>query len=65
MTINYSYPGKVIVYMVKYIGKMLDKIPEDMKREPSTPATHNFFDIAEDATKLSWTDAELFHHFVA
>ena len=53
MTINYSYPGKVIIYMVKYIGKMLDKIPEDMKREPSTPATHNFFDIAEDATKLS------------
>ena len=44
---------------------MLENIPEDMKGESSTPAAHHLFDIAEDATKLSQADADLFHHFVA
>ena len=44
---------------------MLDDIPEDMKGESATPAAHHIFDIAEDATKLSKADADLFHHFVA
>ena len=50
--------------MIKYIGKMLDDIPEDMK-ESATPAAHHLFDISEDATKLSKACADLFHHFVA
>ena len=36
-----------------------------MKGESATPAAHNIFDIAEDATKLSQANADLFHHFVA
>ena len=36
-----------------------------MKGELATPTAHHLFDIAEDATKLSQTDADLFHHFVA
>ena len=36
-----------------------------MKGESATPAAHQLFDIAEDATKLSQADADLFHHFVA
>ena len=44
---------------------MLGDIPEDMKGESATPAAHHLFDIAEDATKLSQADADLFHHFVA
>ena len=36
-----------------------------MKGESSTPATHQIFNIAEDATKLSQADADLFHYFVA
>ena len=44
---------------------MFDDIPEDMKGESATPATHHLFEIAEDATKLSQADADLFHHFVA
>ena len=65
MTIDYSSPGKLIFSMIDYIGKMIDDIPEDMKDESATPATHHLFDISEDATKLSQADAYLFHHFVA
>ena len=36
-----------------------------MKEEAATPASHHLFDIAEDATKLSQADADLFHNFVA
>ena len=39
--------------MIDYIGNMLDKIPEYMKGESSTPASHHLFGISEDATKLS------------
>ena len=65
MTIDYSSPGKVIFSMIDYIGKMLDDIPEYIKGESATPAAHHLFDIAEDATKLSQVDANIFHHFVA
>ena len=65
MTIYYSSPGKVIFSMIDYIGKMIDGIPEDMKVESSTPDAHHLFDIAEDATKPSHADSDLFHHFVA
>ena len=64
MTIDYSSPGKVILSMINYIGKILDNIPEDMKGESATPAAHHLFDIAEDATKLSQANADIFHHFV-
>ena len=43
---------------------MIDNIPEDMKGESATPAAHHLFDIAEDATILSQTNADLFRHFV-
>ena len=45
MTIDYSSPGKVIFLMIDYIGKMLDNIPEDMKGESATTATHHLFGI--------------------
>ena len=32
-TVDYSSPGKVILSMINYIGKILDNIPEDMKGE--------------------------------
>ena len=44
---------------------MLDDIPEYMKGEPATPVVYHFFDILEEATKLFWTNADLFLHFVA
>ena len=36
-----------------------------MKGESVTPAVHYLFDIAEDVTKLSQPDADIFHHFLA
>ena len=51
--------------MIDYTGKILDNIPEDVKGVSSTLDVHHLFDIAEDATKLSQSNAELFHHFVA
>ena len=44
---------------------MLYNIPEDMKGESATPATHHLYDISEDTTKLSQAYADLFHHVAA
>ena len=65
MTIDYSSTVKLILLMVDYIGNMLYDIPEYKKGESSTPASHHLFDIAEYTTKLSQTEADSFHHFVA
>ena len=65
MTIDYSSPGKVKFLMIDYIGKLIGDIPEDTKGESATPAARLLFDIAEDETKLSKSNADLFHHFVA
>ena len=65
MTIDYSSPGKLIFSMMDYIVKILDGIPEDMMGESATPAAHHLFEIAEYAIKLSQTDVDIFHHFVA
>ena len=51
--------------MMKYIGKMLDDITEDMKGESATPAAKHLFEISEDTTKLSQAYEYLFHHLVA
>ena len=31
ITVDYSLPGKLTLYMVDYIGNMLDDTPEDIK----------------------------------
>ena len=36
-----------------------------MKGKSDTPAAHYIFDIAEDATKLSQANADIFRRFVA
>ena len=51
--------------MINYIVKMIDNIIEDMKGESYTPASHHLFDMAEDVTKISQADADIFHHFLA
>ena len=65
ITVDYSSPGKVIFSMIDYIVKMLDDITEYIKGKSATPAAHHLFAISEDATKLSQSDADFFHHFVA
>ena len=51
--------------MVNYIGNMLGDTPEDMRVESEILVAHDLFDISEDATKLPWTEADLFHRIVA
>ena len=63
MTIDHSSPGKVILWMIDYIGKMIDYIPSDMKGESSKPTTHQLFYIVQDLTKLYQADADLFPPF--
>ena len=65
MTIDFSSPGKLIFSMIDYIRKILDDVPEEMNGESATPAAHHLFEIAEDATKLSQANTDIFHHFVA
>ena len=36
-----------------------------MNRGSATPAAHHLFGISKDKTKLSQTDADIFHHFVS
>ena len=51
--------------MVKFIGNMLENIPEDMKGVFSTPDGKHLFDTAEDTTKLSQTDTDILYYLVA
>ena len=51
--------------MVNYIGNMLNDTLEDTRGEPKTPDAHYLFYIAEDTTKISQTNTEKFHRFVA
>ena len=61
MNIDYSSPGKLIFSIINYIGNMIEDIPEGMKGVSATPAVHHRFDIAEDAIKLSQSDAYIFN----
>ena len=58
ITINYSSPVEIKLPKFNYIGKMLNDTPEDMRGESATPSIHHLFDIVEDPTKLSQTDAD-------
>ena len=53
IAIDYSLPGRLILSMVYYIGKILNYTPEDMRGESARLAASHVFDIAEDVTKLS------------
>ena len=65
MNIDYSYSGKVKLYMVYYVVEVIDNTPEDTKWESETPAAHHLFVTTEYENKISQTNAELSHHFVA
>ena len=64
ITIDYSLTGKVVFYMVNYIGKMIDDFSEDMNGESATSAAHHRFYIAKDTTQRSQTDT-YFYQFLA
>ena len=53
MTIYYSFPVKVIFYMIDYDRNMINDIQKDMKGGSATIVTRHIFDISEDVIKLS------------
>ena len=48
MTIDFSVPSNVTFTMIDYIHKILEDLPEDMRGETTSPATHHLFTINED-----------------
>ena len=69
ITLDYSVPGKVKIYMKEYIGKMLEEFPykEELMllKKVSTPAAEHLFTVNPKAEKLAGDKPEVFHTTVA
>jgi hypothetical protein len=65
MTLDYSEPGKVKVYMVDYIKGMLEQLPVDMDGIAATPAASHLFEVNENPDLLNEGKAQFFHHNLA
>jgi hypothetical protein len=65
MTLDYSEAGKVKIYMVEYIMRMLENLPEDMDGIAATPAAKHLFEVNENPDLLTEERAQFFHHNVA
>jgi hypothetical protein len=65
MTLDYSIPGKVQIYMHDYIDNMLSELPADFDGEAATPAANHLFQVNKNAEKVSEAKAQLFHHNTA
>ena len=69
MTLDYSEPGKVKIYMKDYVKKMLEEFAfkEELEnlRPVSTPAAEYLFDVNPKATKLEQKYKDEFHTTVA
>jgi len=69
VTLDYSVPGKVKIYMKDYVNKMFEDFPymKDVQelKSASTPAAEHLFTVNEKATKLPDGLKEEFHTTVA
>ena len=69
ITLDYSVPGKVRIYMKDYIKKMLEEFPHmeevNKLKAVKTPAATHLFEVNDKATKLSPQLADVFHTQVA
>ena len=67
MMIDYTKSGKVEISMIKFIKKILDTFPEEIKTTTATPAADHLFNIREegDAKYLEEDKADAFHSVVA
>ena len=65
MTLDFSSAGKFIIDMQEYINGILKDLPQEFDREATTPAADHLFKVRESAVKLSYKDAEQFHHITA
>ena len=69
ITLDYSLPGKVQLYMIQYIESVLKefKFSEEVKshKKVNTPAAAHLFQVNPEATPLSKEKKEEFHTTVA
>ena len=66
MKIDYSQKGKVRFSMLDYIDRMLEGVPDELLKGPSsTPAPNHLFQVNPDAKKLDTSSAILYHHLTA
>ena len=65
MWLDYLLDGKVQVQMFNYIDNMLADLPEDMCGMVTSPAADHLFTVNNTGKKLTWEQAEMFHHNVA
>ena len=65
MELDYSRPGIIKISMKEYINNMLKEFPEKINTSHTTPAAEHLFKIRNDATKLTPSQAEIFHTTIA
>lgn len=65
MTLDFTKPGKVAVYMTEYILRMVEEVPEEFGGVANSPAANHLFDINDACETLDEGRAARFHHMVA
>ena len=64
MDLDWSRDGVFIVSMIKYLQKIIDDFPEEIRTTRATPANENLFKIREEGEQqfLPEEQAQAFHH---
>jgi hypothetical protein len=65
MTLNYTEAGSVKINMTEYVGKILDKMPEDMDGTATSPVANHLFQIIDGIELLDEAKSDFFHATVA
>jgi hypothetical protein len=65
MTIDYSEDGHVHIDMTKYIENILIEVPPEMQDKATTPVASYLFETNQHCPKLTESEAQFFHYFVA
>jgi hypothetical protein len=65
MTLDYTEASFVKIDMTKYVGKILDKMPEDMDGTATSPAADHLFQIIDGIKLLDEANSDSFHATVA
>ena len=67
MDLDWSRDGVFIVSMIKYLQKIIDDFPEEIRTTRATLANDNLFKIREDGEEqlLPEEQAQAFHHTTA
>ena len=62
---DFRAPGEVAISMIPYMQEIIDEFPDDIGTPANTPAADHLFDVRDDATLLSKSRSDDFHHTVA